>query len=108
MTVTAYKAATYGFKIQIPDRDKYFSRDWETAIVELPVEGGFERVECNVAKKSFWNSTCHELISSRIGAWFASKGFLTWEKGYPPKFELTPMGGNVFRITKYPNGGSAN
>lgn len=98
MIVSTWKAASYGFKIPIADRNKFFDRNWNIAIIELPIENGFERVECNVNKASFWNDTCHELISAEIGEWLAAKGMDTWERGHPHKFELRHIEGNVFRI----------
>jgi hypothetical protein len=48
--------AGYGIKISQDNRDRFFNRDWQTAILHL---NGYDHpVEVNVAKASFWNRTC--------------------------------------------------
>ena len=98
MIVTAWTNGStgYGFKIAIPDRDEYFSRQWERVYLHLP--GGGEPFAVNVAKASFWNGTCRELIHRNIRAWLVAGHYVPWPKGHPPKFELDPLHDNNFRI----------
>ena len=72
MLVTAWNngahhknGAGYGLKVDALDRNRYFSRSWQTIILELP--GQTDLVEINVAKASSWGNTCRELISREIG-----------------------------------------
>jgi hypothetical protein len=88
--------AGYGFKLSIDDRNEYFSKEWSTVFVELPNSNA--AIEISVAKPSFWNNTCRELISKEIGIWLRSKGLAPWTKGNPPKFELVQCGDRKFRV----------
>ena len=86
----------YGFKLSAHDRDTNFQRDWKTIFVLLP---GLPRaIEVNVEKKSFWNSTCRELISKELGQWMIHNKYAPWSSGTPPKFRLYPDEGNHFRL----------
>jgi hypothetical protein len=105
MIVTAWKNGTptpsgagYGVKLAADDRDRYFQRDWDT--IELELEGYAHVVKVNVAKLSFWNSTCRELIHSEIGRWLIDNGLGCWQMRQPPKLSLKFIGGNHFRLTK--------
>jgi hypothetical protein len=105
MIVTAWKNGTpsangagYGVKLEAGDRDRYFQKDWET--IELELEGYAHVVKVNVAKPSFWNSKCRELIHSEIGRWLIENGLGSWGWGNPPKLALKFIGGNRFRLTK--------
>lgn len=105
MEVTAWNngshhstGAGYGFKVLADDRDKYFQRSWRTVFVSLPrVEG---TVEVNVAKPSFWGSSCRELINREFGRWLIENGYAPWRSGAPPKFQLRHTEGNHFRLEK--------
>ena len=83
-------------KESIEDRDAFFDKSWETVILELPNKS--ETIEINIAKPSFWNKTCRELISQDIGLWLQSEGRAPWTKGKPPKFELIPIGQKNFVV----------
>ncbi len=103
MIVTAWNSgkhfesgAGYGLKLSIDDRNEYFNEEWSTVFVELP--NSPVPVEISIAKPSFWNDTCRELISQEIGIWLRSEGLAPWTKGKPPKFELVPNGDKKFRI----------
>ena len=71
--VTAWKSGKWektriscGFKVSIEDRDRFFETSWETVTLRL-VAGEKRRVaEANVAKDSFWDKTCRELINKEI------------------------------------------
>lgn len=80
-------------KLAADDRERYFRRDWET--IELELEGYAHVVKVNVAKPSFWNSSCRELIHAEIGRWLSP-----WNRGKPPKLSLRFIGGTRFRLMK--------
>lgn len=105
MIVTAWKngspsetGSEYGVKLSADDRDRQFQRDWET--IELELEGYANVVKVNVAKPSFWNSNCRELIHSEIGRWLIDNELEPWQMGQPPKLSLKFIGGNRFRLMK--------
>ena len=105
MIVTAWKNGTpspsgagYGVKLAANDRDQYFRRDWDT--IELELEGYAHVVKVNVAKPSFWNSTCRELIHSEIGRWLMENGLDSWNLWKLPKLSLKFNGGNRFRLMR--------
>lgn len=92
------KPAGYGFKVKIKDRDTYFDKDWKTVFLHL--EGVVEPVKVIIDKPSFWNNTCHELISKNIGKWLLDNFFAPWPSGRPPKFDLVPITNNHFKVLK--------
>ncbi len=107
MIVTAWKNGTasasqsgagYGVKLNAHDWDQFFRKDWET--IELELEGYAQVVKVNVAKPSFWNSTCRELIHAEIGRWLIDNGFDSWQTGQPPRLSLKFIGGNRFRLMR--------
>ncbi|HEU4744586.1 MAG TPA: hypothetical protein VFS61_05080 [Anaerolineales bacterium] len=105
MIVTAWKNGSpsktgsgYGVKLSADDRDRHFQRDWET--IELEFEGYANVVKVNVAKPSFWNSHCRELIHAEIGRWLIDNGLESWQTGQPPRLSLKFIGGNRFRLMK--------
>lgn len=91
MIVTAWTngGTGYGFKLSREDREMYFSREWQSVYLHLP--GDAEPFAVNIAKASFWNDTCRELIHRQIRAWMQANGYLPWTKGHPPKFRLEPI-----------------
>lgn len=90
--------AGYGFKVDVADRDRYFSRVWHRVIIELPTKSGLVTAEANVAKKSFWGPQCRELISRAIGRWMLDEGYAPWPESKPPKFEVELSGEQRFRV----------
>ena len=105
MIVTAWKNGApstsgtgYGVRLAAGDRDRYFQKDWET--IELELEGYAQVVKVNVAKPSFWNSKCRELVHSEIGRWLIENGLDSWRLRNPPKLSLKFIGGNRFRLMK--------
>lgn len=102
MIVTAWSngspresGAGYGLKLAIDDRDRYFERSWEGVTVVFP-DG--RKTDVNVAKPSFWGSTCRELISVEIGRWLLAEGLAPWPARRPPKLELQPAGEKRFLL----------
>ena len=105
MIVTAWNngshhpsGAGYGVKIAITDRDRFFKPEWRNVILELEEEE--LSISINIDKKSFWGSTCRELISKDIGEWFIKNGLAPWPKGSPPKLILEPLEGNKFIVRR--------
>jgi len=103
MIVTAWNngqhhstGAGYGFKVDVNDRDKYFSRNWENVILVL--SGESKEIVVNINKPSFWNPICKELISKDIGIWLIKNRKAPWAKGNPPKIQMEPIGGNRFKV----------
>lgn len=90
--------AGYGLKIPIAERDKYFERTWKFVTLQLPMSSGLIEVRVNIDKPSFWNETCHEVISKELGAWLRSAGHAPWPRGRPPKFLAEPSGEQRFLI----------
>jgi hypothetical protein len=88
----------YGLKIDARDRDAFFRREWKTILLEL--EGESSPVKVNIDKDSFWNDTCRELISVRIGKWLIKNRLAPWIKGNPPVLTLTQIEGSRFRLTR--------
>ena len=89
----------YGLKLKESDRDANFQQTWTDVILELPMSSGTTTISVNINKKSFWSKTCHELIAKEIGIWLLEQKLAPWPKGLPPTIELTPQGGNRFRVS---------
>jgi hypothetical protein len=94
----ATSGAGYGFKVPILDRDHLFEKRWQTVVLELPTKGGYSETEINIAKPSFWNGTCHELISQEIGRWLRTNDLAPWPRGRPPKIDVEQIGTRRFRV----------
>jgi len=90
--------AGYGLRIPISDRDRLFAKEWKTVYLELPIDGGYNEVEVNINKPSFWNGTCRELISHQIGRWLIAKRLAPWPKGRPPRIHVEHAGARRFRV----------
>jgi len=86
----------YGIKISIRDRDHFFNPEWETIILAL--DGKPESIELNIRKKSFWNKTCRELISKKIGEWLIENHLSPWPPQAPPQLELIMVGDRKFLL----------
>ena len=100
MTFTAWTNGDkgFGFKISAEERDISFSKEIHFADILLPQNGSFVTVTCNTNKSSFWNKTCKELISSKIGTWLKENNYYPWPDGNPPKFEAEKVNPNTFKI----------
>lgn len=90
--------AGYGLKISSQDRDTYFERDWNTVTLQLIGERTSRIAEPNVAKDSFWDGTCRELIAAEIGRWFIENGFDRWTRGAPPRFRMRLLARREFEV----------
>lgn len=89
--------AGYGIKIKELDRDKFFSREWQSVFLKL--EGQNDKIEVNIGKLSFWGIVCRELIKKEIGLWLIKNNQGTWDKGHPPTVKLEPTGKQQFNVT---------
>lgn len=92
--------AGHGLKVPVEDRDRHFDRSWTTVELELPGPDGPEVLELGVAKRSFWNDTCRELIDRRIGLWLIAQGLSPWPRGAPPKVTVEVVGSRRFRVVR--------
>ena len=100
MIVTAWSNGRvgYGIKIKKKDRDRFFKRSWKSVILQF--ENSPNQAKVNVAKKSFWNLECRELIKKEIGDWLQNNGLGSWPNGYPPELWLEPLGSSRFMLRK--------
>lgn len=94
----AASGAGYGFKVPIPDRNLYFNREWGSVFLELPLGGEYIKIEVGISKLSFWNETCHELISKEVGIWLRQLKLAPWHRGAPPKIQIQHLASNRFRV----------
>ena len=62
--------AGYGLKVSVTDQDRFFDKSWESVMLRLTAADSGRIVEVNVAKRSFRDGTCQELISKDIGSGF--------------------------------------
>lgn len=88
--------AGYGLKIRLQDREQFFNRNWQTVILHL--DGQERSVEVNVAKASFWNRTCGELISREIGVWLQRNNRNHWPNRQPHEVRFTVVDERAFRV----------
>lgn len=86
-----------GIRFGKPNRDILFGFNVTKVAIDLPeLNGQFTRVECEVSP-AFWRS-CPEVRSPLIGGWMERLGVFDWQKGHPPRFELTVLGPKLFRL----------
>ena len=102
MKVTAWNngGLGYGIKIGNSDRSTYFSKKWKHVRVKIPrnPEAAFPLTAC------FWGERA-EIRGTPFRDWFEQLGHVKngrkkWRRGRPPQFNLTPMGGNRFKLSK--------
>ncbi len=105
MIVTAWKndrhkpaGTSYGLKVKIPDRDKFFRKAWDHIVLEL--EGASIPIRVNIDNDSFWSSTCHELIHEEIRQWLWANNLAPWKKGHPPKMIMEQTAEGRFSLRK--------
>ncbi len=87
--------STYGIRVGAPNRDKFFSSDWNE--IEVEVDGAFHTFALT---EGFWHK-CPEFRDRGgpiLREWIRRNRTLAWDKGDPPKMELVPLGGNRFRL----------
>jgi hypothetical protein len=88
--------AGYGIKISLENRERFFNPDWQTVILHL---NSYDHpVQVNVAKESFWNRTCGELISKHIGLWLQRNNCARWPIRQPNQVRMTVIGQREFKV----------
>lgn len=90
--------AGYGLKVSATDLDWFFDKSWESVKLRLTAADSGGMVAVNVAKRSFRDGTCRELIGKEIGQWFLYNKFAPWQKGRPPRFQIIPIRNQEFEI----------
>jgi hypothetical protein len=90
---SAHQRPTLGVRIGRKNAENHFDRSWKEVFVEL--DGQVAKVRIT---STFWSS-CPELRSPAIGDWLRARMIAPWRTGRPPKLELTPLGGNRFRLS---------
>ncbi len=94
----AMQASSYGIRISPSDRTKHFRRSWRHVTVILAGVGPQKVVGARLSP-SFWRS-CPELRGPSIGAWLLSQGAAPWPKRRPPRFNVQPIAGQKFLVTR--------
>jgi hypothetical protein len=88
-------ASAYGIRVGIPNRDQYFDQSWDE--IEVEIEGEVHRFALTAG---FWKN-CPEFRDrgrSIIRDWLRRHHTIDWARGEPPQVQLTPLGGNRFRL----------
>lgn len=84
----------YGIRVGKINRE-LFGKDWDHFQLSIESANFFT---VNITP-GFWRN-CTEFRSAIIGKWLVSIYLASWEKGLPPKFELTKIGGNKFQLDR--------
>ena len=93
MDAKAWRGGACGIRVGRRNAQKYFSKKWPNVQVEM--NGQLHSFKLS---ETFW-TTCPEFRGIVIEDWFKGQGLAPWPKGQPPKVELTPLGGNRFRVS---------
>jgi hypothetical protein len=96
MKATGWKGGTFGIRVSKKDAAEYFSPYWE--LVQIEIDGQIRSFPLHA---SFWKS-CPEFRGGRIQEWLLKSGLAPWPEGKPPKLELIPRGGPLFRLEVAP------
>jgi hypothetical protein len=92
--VTAWRAhSTYGLRVG-KFRDEMFHPSWKEVVFQLENEAPF------TAKLTggFWKK-CPEIRHPKIRDWLRHKNLLDWPIGQPPRFTMTHIAENSFRVS---------
>ncbi len=91
---------TFGIRVGAANRMRHFNRSWTE--IEVEIDG---RAYPFKITAGFWNR-CPEFRDSGtvVRDWLQKHGALSWPVGHPPRFQLLPMGGIVFRLVGAPLG----
>ncbi len=97
MRVTGWSngGGTYGIRIGSRNRSKFFDVNWTE--IEVEIDGEVHRL----ALTDGFRRKCPEFRDRGgpvIREWLRRNRTLSWPKGPPPSMELTPLGGNQFRL----------
>ena len=93
MEAKAWRGGTYGIRVGRRNAEGYFSKRW--ANIEVDING---QLHSFALSATFWKD-CPEFRGAVIKDWLSEQGLSPWPKGHPPKVELTPLGGNRFRLS---------
>jgi hypothetical protein len=93
MRATGWKGKPLGVRVGAKNATEFFSKDWNS--VRIEIEG---QVRSFPLRAAFWKS-CPEFRGAAIQEWLVRSGLAPWPQGSPPKLELTPLGGPLFRLT---------
>jgi hypothetical protein len=93
MEAKARRGGTYGIRVGKENAERYFSKKW--ANIEVDIDGQFHSFGLS---ETFWKD-CPEFRGAVIKHWLSKRALSPWPKGQPPKVELTPLGGNRFRLS---------
>jgi hypothetical protein len=93
MEAKAWRGGTYGIRVGRENAERYFSKKWPN--IEVDIDGQFHSFRLS---GTFW-ATCPEFRGAVIRDWLTEQGLSPWPKGQPPEVELTPLGGNRFRLS---------
>jgi hypothetical protein len=91
------RAAGYGFRLSIGDRDQHFDAKWKTITIDLPHGDGFISVTVKVDGQAFWNRCC-ELRSVDIRQWMYRQRYAPWPDRLPPRFEVERLKDQHFKV----------
>lgn len=92
MIAKAWRGGTYGIRVRRPNARKHFDRSWSH--IDVEIDDKFHRFPLS---GTFW-TTCPEFRGAVIPGWLRRNGLIPWPRGCPPQVELTPLGGNRFRL----------
>lgn len=93
MIVSAWYGGTYGIRVGKRNAQEYFSKEWSEISVEIDGE-----VYSFKLSSTFW-TTCPEFRGKPITNWFKKLNATKWPKGNPPRFELTHIVDNRFKLS---------
>jgi hypothetical protein len=99
MEVRAWSSGggTYGIRVGIPNRNKYFDPAWTR--IEVLIDGHSYEFALT---PGFWNK-CPEFRDSGctvIREWLQQHHTLEWPKRSPPRFQLLPLSSASFRLVE--------
>lgn len=90
-------SGTYGIRVGIPNRDRYFDRAWKQ--IDVEINGRFCKF---MLTPGFWNK-CPEFRDSGstvIRDWLQQNNLLPWPIGHPPQLQLVPLEGPRFSLVE--------
>jgi len=97
MKVSAwFGSGSYGVRVGIENRDRYFKSSWESIIVAIDKEEHTFKLA-----NGFWNH-CPEFRESKnspiIKNWLLKYKTIDWPKYQTPQMELVPIGERSFQL----------
>jgi hypothetical protein len=96
MDVTTWRSGnTFGVRVGVANRDKYFDRSWP--LIEVEMDGEIHRFGLTAG---FWHK-CPEFRDKGqpiIRNWLKRHKSVHWARGEPPCMSLIPLKDNHFRL----------